>query len=249
MTPRLVRVVISGALGVAWPAAAWAFGGSGARVWLPESYSTYAPAIDQLFYVVLGLTGGVFFLVQGTLLVFLLRYRRRPGVSAHYTHGNNTVEIVWTVVPALILVGLLINSQTVWSHVRGTPPPHDLELEVQGEQFAWNIRYAGPDGRLHTDDDITTINQMQLPVQQTALVHLASTDVIHSFFIPQFRVKQDAVPGLRGRLWVTPTREGQLEIVCAELCGLGHYRMRGFLTIASPEAFQAWLAEQTQGGT
>ena len=88
-----------------------------------------------------------------------------------------------------------------------------------------------------------------MPVNKVVRVNLASKDVIHSFFIPQFRVKQDAVPGLRGRLWVTPTREGQLEIVCAELCGLGHYRMRGFLTIASPEAFQAWLAEQAQEGT
>ena len=112
------------------------------------------------------------------------------------------------------------------------------------EQFAWNVRYAGADGVLNTSDDITTINQLHLPVQQTVLFRIKSKDVIHSFFVPQFRMKQDAVPGLTSRLWVKPMKVGQYEIACAELCGLGHYRMRGFLVIESPEAFQGWLAEQ-----
>ena len=153
-------------------------------------------------------------------------------------------EIIWTVIPALILVWLAFYNQSVWARVRGTPPPADLEIEIAGEQFAWNIRYAGADGTLHTGDDVTTVNQLHLPVQQTALIRLTSKDVIHSFFVPQFRFKQDAVPGITGRVWVQPVKEGQMEIVCAELCGLGHYRMRGFLTVESPEAFSAWLAAQ-----
>jgi cytochrome c oxidase subunit 2 len=135
-------------------------------------------------------------------------------------------------------------SQGVWSQVRGTPPPEDLAIEITAEQFAWNIRYPGGDGRLNTPDDILTINQLHLPVDQTVLIHLKSKDVIHSFFVPQFRVKQDAVPGLTGRLWVAATKTGNFEIACAELCGLGHYRMRGFLTIEPPAAFQLWLAQQ-----
>jgi len=114
---------------------------------------------------------------------------------------------------------------------------------VTAEQFAWNIRYPGGDGRFETADDITTINQLHLPVQRTVLIHLKSKDVIHGFFVPQFRLKQDAVPGITGRLWVSATTTGNFEIACAELCGLGHYRMRGFLTIESPEAFQTWLAQ------
>jgi cytochrome c oxidase subunit 2 len=196
-----------------------------------------------LFYIVLWITGIIFILVEGTLLVFLVRYRRRGGRAAGYTHGNALVEAVWTLIPALILIYLAFHSQHVWSQVRGSPPPADLEVEITAEQFAWNIRYAGADGLLGSGDDLTTINQLHLPIHQTALVHVKSKDVIHSFFVPQFRVKQDAVPGLTSRLWVEPIQEGQFEVVCAELCGLGHYRMRGFLAVESPEAFAAWISQ------
>ena len=152
--------------------------------------------------------------------------------------------MIWTVIPAVILVGLTCYSQRVWSQVRGTPPPPDLEVEITAEQFAWNIRYAGADGAFNTADDITTINQLHLPLGHTVLVHLKSKDVIHSFFVPQFRMKQDAVPGLTTRVWVSTTKAGHFEIACAELCGLGHYRMRGYLIVESPEALTTWLAEQ-----
>ena len=225
---------------------AWASGGPGVRVWLPESVTTTAPVIDQLFYLVLTITGTVFVLVEGALLVFLVKYRRRPGVRAGYIHGNNIVEIIWTVIPALLLIFLSLRSQRVWSQVRGSPPPPDLEIEITAEQFVWNIRYAGPDGTFHTADDVMTINQLHVPVHQTVLIHLKSKDVIHSFFVPQFRMKQDAVPGLTTRLWFLATDTGNLEIACAELCGLGHYRMRGFLTIESPEAFHDWLIQTSK---
>ena len=224
-------------------ASVWASGPSGVRVWLPESVTTTAPVIDQLFYLVLAITGTVFVLVEATLLVFLVKYRRRPGHQAGYIHGNNLVEIIWTVIPALILIVLTMHSQRVWARIRGTPPPPDLEIEITAEQFAWNIRYAGADGVFNTADDVTTINQLHLPVHQTILIHLKSKDVIHSFFVPQFRMKLDAVPGITGRLWLSATKTGDFEIACAELCGLGHYRMRGFLTIESPEAFHDWLAK------
>jgi cytochrome c oxidase subunit 2 len=211
-------------------------------VWLPESLSTTAPLIDRLFYLVLGITGVVLVVVQATLVAFVVRYRRRPGRAAGYVHGNSLAEIVWTVVPALILLWLLVQSQQVWSQVRGTPPPADLEIEVTAEQFAWTIRYPGLDGRFDTSDDVSTINQMHLPVDQVVLFHLRSKDVIHSFFVPQFRLKQDVVPGITGHVWIKSTKPASVEIACAELCGLGHYRMRGFLTIESPEAFQQWLA-------
>jgi len=237
--------VSAAALGMwgGWHGTAAAFGRAGARIWLPEGISTYAPVIDRLFYVILAITGVAFLLVQGALLFFVIRYRRRPDRRAAYTHGNTMVEVVWTVIPSLILVGLAVYNQDVWARVRGTPPSHTLEVEVQGEQFAWNVRYPGEDERLHTDDDLVTINQMHLPVDETVLLHITAKDVIHSFFVPQFRVKQDATPGLTARMWIEATKTGNYEIACAELCGLGHYRMRGFLTIETPEAFRGWLSE------
>ncbi len=243
MRQRISRVAALGVLGLLGAADAWALGGSGARIWLPETVTTTGPDIDRMFYVILWITGAAFILVQGTLLWFLVRYRHRPGQPAGYTHGNHIVEIVWTVIPALILIYLAISSQEVWARVRGTPPPAAFEVEVTGEQFAWNVRYAGVDGRLNTADDIVTINQMHLPVHETVLIHLKSKDVLHSFFVPQFRMKLDAVPGLTGRLWVEATKTGNFEIACAELCGLGHYRMRGFLVIDTPDAFQTWLQQ------
>jgi len=213
------------------------------NVWLPDAITTTAPAIDRLFYIILWITGVVFVLVQATLLWFVIRYRRRPGRRAGYIHGNSLVEIIWTAIPAAILIWLTVQSQRVWSQVRGSPPPPDVEVEITAEQFAWNIRYAGADERFNTPDDITTINQLHLPLERTALIHLKSKDVLHSFFVPQFRMKLDAVPGLTGRLWVKPVAAGHYEIACAELCGLGHFRMRGYLTVEPTEAFNAWLAD------
>ncbi len=235
-----LRWAVAAGAWLSCPAGAWALG-SAARVWLPEGVTTTSPQVDRLFYLVLWITGIAFFLVQAVLLWFLIRYRRRPGVAATYIHGNTTVEIIWTVIPAVILIGLALTSQRVWATVRGTPPPAAVEVEITAEQFAWNIRYAGVDGRFDTADDIATINQLHLPVQQVVLFRLKSKDVIHSFFVPQFRMKQDLVPGITGRLWVEATKLGNFEIACAELCGLGHYRMRGFVTIEEPAAFQTWL--------
>jgi len=242
MRLRWLSVIALSVVG-GWPRSAEAFGGSGARIWLPEAASTSAPIVDQLFYAVLAMTGVVFVLVQGTLLYFVIRYRHRPDRRAAYTHGNTMAEIVWTVIPALILIGLAVYNQRAWARVRGTPPPSETEVEIQGEQFAWNIRYPGADRQLHTADDLITINQLHLPVRQTVLLHVTAKDVIHSFFVPAFRVKQDATPGLTARMWIEPTKTGDYEIACAELCGLGHYRMRGFLTIEEPDAFHTWLSQ------
>ena len=224
------------------PTAAFAFGRP-IRIWLPHGITSTAPVIDKLFYTILAITGIAFVLVQATLLFFLIRYRRQPDRRAAYTHGNTLAEIVWTAIPALILVALAFYSQRVWALVKGTPPSPDLEIEIIGEQFAWNVRYAGADGRLDTDDDITTINQLHIPEHKTVLFHITSKDVIHSFFVPQFRMKQDAVPGLKSHMWVQAVESGNFEIACAELCGLGHYRMRGYLVVEPQEAFDAWLVQ------
>lgn len=220
------------------------------RWWLPPSISTFGPKIDQLFFIILGITSVIFIGVQVTLLVFLFRYRARKGVRAHYTHGNNRLELIWTVIPAIILVVLTVLSQKVWREVRGEIPQNAVPIQIEAEQFAWNVRYPGPDAVFGTADDVTTINQLHIPVGKPVRVRLTSIGkegkhaVIHSFFLPDFRLKQDVVPGMAIDIWFEATRTGKYEIACAEFCGLGHYRMRGFLSIHSPEGFNAWLKEQ-----
>jgi len=212
----------------------------------PEAVSTFGPSIDGLYKAILGITGFFFFLVQGLLLFFLIRYRASRHPKAAYVHGNTGLEIVWTVIPALILVVLTIGSQRVWTQIRSPenfPKTGAVEAEILAEQFAWNVRYAGADGRMNTEDDVATINQLHLPVGKPVKLTLRSKDVIHSFFVPEFRVKQDAVPGLDSAVWMKLIKTGQFDIRCAELCGLGHYRMRGYATVESPEQFEAWLKE------
>ncbi len=214
-------------------------------MWLPENVSSYGSQIDRLFGIILWITGFFFFVVQGGLLLFVLKYRARPARKATYLNGNTAVEVVWTIVPALILLWLTLASQKTWAQIRSPQqtPAGALQVEVLAEQFAWNVRYPGPDQRFETEDDITTINQLHLPMGEPVLIRLRSKDVIHSFFVPEFRVKQDAIPGLPTQVWLKLIKPGAFDILCAELCGLGHYRMRGFATVERPQEFQAWLTE------
>lgn len=211
---------------------------------LPENVSTYGGQIDGLFYLILWITGVIFVLVEVLLLFFLFRYRRREGQPAHYTHGSNRLEVIWTIVPAIICVVLALMSRRSWAEIKQSMPQGAMNVEILAEQFAWNLRYAGSDGKLNTADDVVSLNQLHIPVGRPVIVSLRSKDVIHSFFLPEFRVKQDAVPGMTTRIWFEATRVGNWEITCAELCGLGHYRMKGFITVDSPEDFEKWLAAQ-----
>ncbi len=211
---------------------------------LPEQASTYAHEIDAIWHLIAWITGIIFVIVEALLLFFLWKYRHREGRQAHYTHGNNRLEVIWTIVPALICVMIALLSRRIWEEIKERMPNDALEIHVQAEQFAWNIRYAGADGKFDTADDVLTLNQLHFPVGKPVVATLTSKDVIHSFFLPEFRVKQDAVPGMHTRIWFEGNRVGNWEIACAELCGLGHFRMKGFVTVDTPEDFQKWMAEQ-----
>lgn len=211
---------------------------------LPEGVSSYSGRIDGMFHLIMWITGVIFVIVEILLLYFLFRYRHKEGRRAHYTHGNNRLEVIWTIIPALICVVLALLSRRTWTEIKQQMPTDALEMEITGEQFSWTIRYAGKDGRIGTDDDIVSLNQLHFPVGKPVVATLRSKDVIHSFFLPEFRVKQDAVPGMSTRIWWDATRTGHWEIACAELCGLGHYRMKGFVTVETPEEFAAWIAAQ-----
>jgi len=207
--------------------------------WLPENVSTFGGQIDTLFYVIYYLTTAVFFAVQITLLVFLFRYRDRPGRKATYTHGNTTLEIVWTAIPAVILAVLALVSRSTWAEIKETQPPSDFVITVEAKQFNWEIAYPGPDGKLDTPDDVHMDNDFH--------VQLKSKDVIHSFFVPNFRLKQDAVPGHLIPVWFKATKPGKYEVPCAELCGFGHSGMRGWVFVDTPEAYDAWARDHKVG--
>ncbi len=215
--------------------------------WLPENVSTYGGQIDALFYAIYYLTTAVFFAVQLTLLFFLFRYRDRPGRRATYTHGNTTLEIVWTAIPAMILAVLALVSRSTWAEIKETQPPSDFEIQVEAKQFNWEIAYPGPDGKLDTPDDVHMDNDFHVPVDKVVRVRLKSKDVIHSFFVPNFRLKQDAVPGHSIPVWFKATKPGKYEVPCAELCGFGHSGMRGWVYVDTPEAYDAWARDHKVG--
>lgn len=217
--------------------------------WLPPAASTYAADIDFLFIVILVITGIAFVIVEVGLVWFAVKYRARPGRKAYFTHGNNTAEIIWTAVPAVTMVILGIMSNGVWRKIKGreSVPPNAYAIEVRAKQFEWNVIYPGPDGRLDTGDDFTVRNQIHVPLGRPTVVRLTAEDVIHSFFVPEFRIKQDAVPGMTIDVWFEPTAAGEYELGCAELCGMGHYRMRARVFVHTPEEFDAWAAQAAQG--
>ncbi len=208
---------------------------------LPESFSTFGRDIDRLYYVILWITGVVFVLTEGLLVWILVRYRHREGRRAAHIHGHRTLEMVWTTVTGVIVLGLAVASTGVWHHVKRDVPAGAMEVIVTAKQYEWNVTYPGPDGLLGTDDDFTRRNALDVPDARPVLVHLRSEDVIHSFFLPELRVKQDALPGKSIRVWFEATRPGTYVIGCAELCGLGHYRMQGQLTVHAAADYQDWM--------
>lgn len=220
--------------------------------WLPVQASTYAPQIDGMFTAILIITGVAFFIVEGGLLWFIFKYRERPGRKAYYTHGNVKAEYVWTAFPAVVVVGLGLVSNHYWKEIKGrnSVPADAYPIKVHAKQFEWLFTYPGADGQLGTDDDIVEVrNRLHVPVGRPIVLEEESEDVIHSVFVPAFRLKQDAVPGMHIRSWFIATRPGEYELGCAELCGMGHYKMRARVTVESQADFDAWLARAAQGET
>ena len=211
--------------------------------WLPENVSTFGDEIDAIFYFIYYLTGGAFVLVTVLMVIFLILYRHKEGRRAVYSHGNTALEITWTVIPTIILFALSFVSASTWANIKIKAPPSDFEVRVAGKQFNWEITYPGPDGKLGTKDDFKIDNEMHVPVNKVIRVRLTSNDVIHSFFLPNLRIKQDAVPGREILVWFEATKTGKYELPCAELCGFGHSGMLGWLYVDTPEDYEKWMKE------
>jgi len=209
---------------------------------LPESFSTFGSDIDRIYYLILWITGITFVITEALLLYFVVRYRHKEGRKALHTHGSGKLEIAWTAATAAIVVGIGIASTGVWHRVkRDLPSGATMEVIVTAKQFEWNVTYPGSDGALGTQDDFVRRNDLHVQSSIPVVVYLRAEDVLHSFFLPELRVKQDAVPGQEIRIWFEATTPGTYTIGCAELCGLGHYRMQGTMTVLSPADYQTWL--------
>lgn len=215
--------------------------------WLPRDVSEHGRAIDHLFMFTLWVTGIAFVLTEVLLFWFLWKYdenvNREP---VKFTHGSHSLEVLWTIIPAAVLLFLAIYQMDAWAESKMRQPQIPPTAEVTGRQFEWRLRYPGPDGELYTADDIYHVNDLHLPVGEEILLIIKSEDVLHSFFVPNLRIKQDVVPGMRQAVWFKATEEGEFDIVCAELCGWGHYKMKGRITFQSRQDYDAWLEKMYQ---
>jgi cytochrome c oxidase subunit 2 len=211
---------------------------------LPPGASTFVDEIDWLYDTILVITGIAFILTEGVLIWFLVKYRGRPGRRARYTHGNVKAEYIWTGVTAVVVVWIGLASAGGWHRIKGrdSAPAGSYPLLITAKQFEWHITYPGKDGKIGTADDFTVRGQLHLAVNRPVAAVLESEDVIHSFFVAPFRIKQDAVPGMHIPVWFQPTKVGTFELGCAELCGLGHYRMRAVVTVHTQEDYDRWVA-------
>jgi len=214
---------------------------------LPRNIGTNT-GVDDLFWLIFGVTGFFFLLTEGLLIYFCVKYRAKPGGKSQHSHGNHALELAWTLIPGCILFVLAVLQTGVWSenkYMSEMPNEKDaIVVQVLGKQFQWFFRYPGSDGKFGTADDITSSDKLHVPVNRDVIVRLQTIDVLHSFWLPNLRLKQDLVPGLTIPQWFKALETGKYEIVCAELCGSGHTTMRGELFVDTEEEFAAWKAKQ-----
>jgi cytochrome c oxidase subunit 2 len=249
------------ALARALPTAAALFAATGARAaqgpggafsWgLPPDASLYGWRVDWL----LGTTSVFVAIMFAATVVWIgwacLWHGKRH--RAVYDLGSARPAVAKALVLSALIFGvvdgnLLLNGlrdvdDVFWNVDRAEADPRALRIEVNAHQWAWDIRYAGPDGKFNSADDVVTINDMRVPVGVPVVIQLAASDVIHSFSLPNFRIKQDAVPGMINRLWFQARERGRYDIACAQHCGVHHYKMRGELRVLPPEEFASWAAQ------
>ncbi|MBO1049053.1 MAG: cytochrome c oxidase subunit II [Dolichospermum sp. DEX182a] len=253
---------------------------------LPIAASDEAPLVDGLFNTMMTVSTGIFLIVEGVLIYAVIRYRRRAGDNADgpAIEGNVPLEILWTAIPAIIVIGISLYSFDVYNNMGGFDPhsahaapmmenamnmpgtamaatlisteasgqvsqldtdadavkkPAELTINVSGMQYAWLFTYP--------DTDVTT-GELHLPIGKTVEINMTASDVIHAFWIPEFRVKQDAIPGRQTNLRFTPRKAGDYQLICAELCGPYHGVMKSQVVVETQEAFDSWMQEQLIAG-
>ena len=271
LAPLLVLAAIAFAAAPAWAqataatAAATVAGAPSSRfngadgndlVGRPLDISQDGHRSDFLFNVTM-ISVTVLFIAQGLIMLYaMMKFRESQGSRAHYDHGagkNNLLvigvvsSIIFVVVDVTLLVFSFRDVNGVYWQFPENDPSKVVQVEVVAQQWAWNVRYAGPDNRFNTEDDIVTLNDLRIPTDKPVHVKLKSADVIHSFYLPNFRTKQDAVPGQTTQIWFEAVKDAakpggaEYDIGCAQHCGSNHYKMHGTLTIYSPDEFDTWF--------
>jgi cytochrome c oxidase subunit 2 len=231
--------------------------------WAPECVTVGGKRIDTLLDFIFYLTGAVFLLTQAVYIYYLVKYRKRPGSKAYYSHGNNKLELVWTAIPTAIFIGLVIYSNRLWSELHSEPPADSVKIDIVGYQFGWDMRYPGADGKLGKVDtkfysmdnkfalvsgdaagaDDFSSTELVIPVGKPVHIYLHSRDVIHSFYVPEFRLYQAAVPGRTiAWVWFQTTKTGDFQLACSQICGSGHYNMKAPIRVVTQEEFDKWQA-------
>jgi cytochrome c oxidase subunit II len=220
---------------------------------LPEDVSVHGHRIDALLALSHRFDITLAVLMVGVLAVFLWRFRGARKVAADSGTVRSRAVVM---VAALTIFGVVDGTlfarslgyldDVLWNFDVPAKHPHTVRVEVNARQWAWEVRYAGEDGSFNTPDDVLTWNDVRVPVGMPVWVQLASSDVVHGFSLPNFRLKLDAIPGRVNQTWFQAAREGTWEVACYQHCGTSHYKMRGVLTVMTPEAYAAWLREASR---
>lgn len=227
--------------------------------WWPQEISTFGQDIDYLFRLIAFMVLIMFVVTMGALILFVWRYSARRTDKGMFSHGSHRMEMIWTAIPAVMLLAVAFSQMGVFANIKfpGAVRDEKVFAEIFASQFDWRYRYPGPDERFGTADDVETHWELVVPADEKLVLNLRSRDVLHSFFVPMLRVKQDAVPGMTIPIWFEVDGEehaaafaGQedtsFDVICTELCGWGHYKMSGRVRVLSRPDFDAWMAEKVE---
>ncbi len=238
--------------------------------------SEHGAITDSMFWLTMWITGAAFVITHILLFYFAFKYRYKKEAKAMYYPDNHKLEIIWTIVPAIVLTILILYGLKVWNNITDTAPEHAEVVEIMGSQFAWRVRYPGADNALGTYDyrkidasnafgmDLSDKNshddfvprEMRLPKGKPVLLKIRARDVLHSVYMPHFRVKMDAVPGMPTQFWFVPTKstadmrvetgnpDFNYELACAEICGKGHFSMHMIVIVEEPADYEKWKKSQ-----
>ncbi|MGA7873875.1 MAG: cytochrome c oxidase subunit II [Candidatus Binatus sp.] len=213
--------------------------------WLPQDISTFGPNIDSVIRLVISIVGTALILAEGTLLAFVIFYRRREGQHAFFVRGDSLRQLAWVLIPVIVVifldVAIDVRAKPVWELVKEQSPAPGLTVKLDAFQFGWEFTYPGPDGQFGTHDDLVQTTTLTVPTGQVVRLLMTSKDVIHSFYVPQLRLRQDVLPGREIPAWFEATQPGTYEIGCSQLCGISHFAMKGILKVLTPEDYQQWV--------
>jgi cytochrome c oxidase subunit 2 len=252
----IMFILVAGVLSFVW---------SSKDYWLLPLASEQGLQLDVMFYWILLLTAIPFVIVHLFIGLSLWRFPARGNERAAHWHEHIGAELTWTIVPTITFIVLGVYGEVVWAKIYSAPPANAQQVQVIGRQFEWEFRYPGPDGKFgrtapkfitsgnpfgmdpsdpENQQNVVAVNELHLVLNRPVSFRITAIDVIHSFSLPNFRMKQDAVPGRDVTIWMTPNTAGTYQIICAQLCGVGHYTMRGNVTVGSQDELDRWLRSQ-----